>query len=106
MTEPSPKKPKMSALSQLKNFTVVVADTGDFESTYNMTLGSCSVLAGASETGSPSYNIARCTRARFFSGGGGGSGARRFRRSNRYSSPVVPAVNRDKGSLGVSPATG
>ncbi|KAF0773603.1 putative transaldolase, partial [Aphis craccivora] len=31
MTEPSSKKSKMSALAQLKNFTVVVADTGDFE---------------------------------------------------------------------------
>ncbi|XP_022172355.1 probable transaldolase [Myzus persicae] len=31
MTEPSPKKSKMSSLGQLKNFTVVVADTGDFE---------------------------------------------------------------------------
>lgn len=34
MTEPSSKKSKMSALAQLKNFTVVVADTGDFESMY------------------------------------------------------------------------
>ncbi|XP_050437890.1 probable transaldolase [Adelges cooleyi] len=31
MTEPSPKKLKSSCLTQLKNFTVVVADTGDFE---------------------------------------------------------------------------
>jgi len=37
MTEPSPKKSKISSLSQLKNFTVVVADTGDFESTYLIT---------------------------------------------------------------------
>lgn len=32
MTDPSPKKQKMaSTLSQLKDYTVVVADTGDFE---------------------------------------------------------------------------
>ncbi|XP_050523849.1 probable transaldolase [Daktulosphaira vitifoliae] len=31
MTEPSPKKSKSSCLAQLKNYTVVVADTGDFE---------------------------------------------------------------------------
>lgn len=31
MSDPSPKKQKMSILSQLKEYTVVVADTGDFE---------------------------------------------------------------------------
>lgn len=35
MTEPSSKRSKMSSLAQLKKFTVVVADTGDFESTYS-----------------------------------------------------------------------
>lgn len=31
MSEPEVKKQKMSSLAQLKNCTIVVADTGDFE---------------------------------------------------------------------------
>lgn len=34
MTDSSPKRSKVSTLVQLKGFTTVVADTGDFESTY------------------------------------------------------------------------
>lgn len=36
MSDPSPKKQKMATtLSQLKDYTVVVADTGDFEGRIN-----------------------------------------------------------------------
>jgi hypothetical protein len=31
MSEPQKKKPAMTTLDQLKNLTVIVADTGDFE---------------------------------------------------------------------------
>lgn len=33
-TEPQAKKAKMSSLDQLKSFTTIVADTGDFEGNY------------------------------------------------------------------------
>lgn len=38
MTEPQTKKTKVSALDQLKAFTTIVADTGDFEGMYRNVL--------------------------------------------------------------------